>query len=160
VERALRQWTLPVRTQRLGGAETSLDIKYGAIAHQQDRSRRHLTDTEFVLLELCSLASRAGCDCRLHIRIRNRVCGATKPVVEPYFAEPRFVAGEEGAFIELSAEVASVCVCDHFASIVAGAKDALEQSVEVERFGPADFNGAIQGRACRDLRDRACDIVS
>ena len=53
-----------------------------------------------------------------------------------------------------------VYVGDHFARIVARAKDALEESVEIERFGAADFNGAIQRIACRDLVDRACDIVS
>src|SRR5262249_58794196 len=127
---------LPVRTHRLGGAETSLDVEDGRIAHQQNRSRRHFADAEFVLLERRSLATRAGCDCRLPIRIRHRVGGATKPVVEPDFTELRFVAWEERAFVELAAEVAGVRVCDHFAWIVTRAQDALEETVEIETVGP------------------------
>src|SRR5262249_48850570 len=95
-----------------------------------------------------SLASRAGRDCRL-----------TKPVVEPDVAELRFVAREERAFVESGAEVARVSVDDHFAWVVARSKDALEESVEVERFGPADLNGAIQRRACRHPGAWACHIV-
>ena len=50
-------------------------------------------------------------------------------------------------------------VGDHFARIVARAKEPLDESVEMERFGPADFNGAIQGSARRNPRDRTRDIV-
>ncbi len=78
--------------------------------------------------------SRGGC--RLDVRIRNRACGATEPVVEQDLAELRFVAGEERAFLEFSAEVACVCVGDHFAWIVVRAEHALEESVEVDGSGP------------------------
>jgi hypothetical protein len=91
---AFTQWTLPVRAPGLRGAETSLDVEHRHIAHQQDRSRRHFANAEFALLELCSLAPRAGYGCGLNIRIRNRVC-ATEPVVEPDLAEFCFVAGDE-----------------------------------------------------------------
>src|SRR5262245_11917185 len=94
VERAFRQWTLPVRTHRLRGAETSLDVEDRAIPDQQHRSRRYFADTEFVLLELC-VPGLTACGCRLNVRIRNRVCGETEPVVEPNLAELGFVAGEE-----------------------------------------------------------------
>jgi hypothetical protein len=48
----------------------------------------------------------------------------------------------------------------HFTRVIARAKDPLDESVEIERFGPADFNGAIQGSARCNLRDRTRDIVS
>jgi len=51
VERAFRQWTLPVCAQRLGRAETSLHVEHRALTDQQHRSRRHFADTEFVLPE-------------------------------------------------------------------------------------------------------------
>jgi hypothetical protein len=36
----------------------------------------------------------------------------------------------------------------------------LDESIEIERFGPADFDRAIQGRGGRNLRNRTRDIVS
>jgi hypothetical protein len=83
-----------VRTHRLRSAEPPLDVENRHIAHQQDRARRHFADTEFVLLELRSPGSHAG-GCGLNIRIRNRLCGATEPVVEPDLAELRFIARDE-----------------------------------------------------------------
>ena len=97
---------------------------------------------------------------RLTILTRNRLSGATEPLVEPELAEFCFIAGDERAFIELGAEVACVRVGDHLTRIVARAKDPLDESVEIEGFGPADFNGAIQGSACRNLCDCTRDIVS
>src|SRR4029453_12826580 len=50
-------------------------------------------------------------------------------------------------------------VDDHVARIVPCAKDSLNDCAEIERFGPADFNDAIQGSAPRNLRDSMRDVV-
>src|SRR5262249_1842925 len=141
--------TLPVRTHRLGSAETSLDVEDRAIAQQQDRASWHFAETEFVLLERRSLATRAGRDSRL-----------AKPLVEPDLGELRFVAWKERAFVDLGPEVTSVAVWDHVPGVVARAEAAFEELGEVEQLGPADFHGVVQGRNRCDLRERSCDVVS
>src|SRR5262245_65571197 len=100
---------------------------------------------EFVLREVRSLASRVRCGCRLNARIRNRVCGATKPVFEADLAEFRLVAGDERAFVELSAEVVRVRVNDYRARIGARAENALDESVEIERVRSTDVEGQAEG---------------
>ena len=50
-------------------------------------------------------------------------------------------------------------VGDDFARIVVGAQGSSDEGVEMERFGPGDFNGAIEWRPHRDARDRTGDIV-
>jgi hypothetical protein len=45
------------------------------------------------------------------------------------------------------------------ARIVVRAKDPLDDAIEIERFGPTDFNGAVHGSPRRNPRNRTCDIV-
>src|SRR5262252_8703264 len=51
-------------------------------------------------------------------------------------------------------------VGDHVTRVVARAEDPLDDSIEIKRFGPADFSRAIHGSARRNTRDRTCDVVS
>src|SRR4051794_32889362 len=51
-------------------------------------------------------------------------------------------------------------VADHLTHIVVRAKDALDEPIEIERFGPPDFKRAIQRSTRHDPRDRSCNIVS
>jgi hypothetical protein len=82
-------------TPGLCGAEPSVDVEHRHIAHQQDRSRRHFTNPEFVLLERCALSPPDGYDWALNVGVRSGVSRATEPVVEPDLPEFCFVAGDE-----------------------------------------------------------------
>src|SRR5262245_8049139 len=93
VEHPVTQRTVSVSTFGLGGAEPSVDVEHGRAAQQQDRSRRHIADSKFVLLERRAPARCGGV--QLAALIRNRLSGVTEPIVEPDLAEFCFVAGNE-----------------------------------------------------------------
>jgi hypothetical protein len=46
---------------------------------------------------------------------------------------------------QFGAEVPRLRIRNHLARIVVRAKDPLDEAIEIERFGPTDFNCAIQG---------------
>ena len=51
-------------------------------------------------------------------------------------------------------------VRDDFTRIIARAENPLNEPVEIEGLGPADFHGSVQGTAGRNPRDDTRDIVS
>ena len=148
-----------MRTRVLRRAETSTDIEHHDIADQQGRSRRHLADAELVLLERRRLNRSGGILDACRIRLRRLGDRAAEPLFEPDRTEPRVIAGHERALAQFGAEVKRVRVGDDFAWIVAGAEGSSDEGVEMERFGPGDFNRAIERRAHRDARDCTGDIV-
>ena len=149
----------PGRVHPLRRTETSPGIEHHDIADQQGRSGRHLADAELVLLERRWLNGSGGILDALRVGLRRLGDGAAEPLFEPDRTESRGLSGHECALAEFGAEVERVWVGDDFARIVAGAQASSDERVEMERFGPADFNGAIERRAHGDARDRTGDIL-
>ncbi len=67
--------------------------------------------------------------------------------------------GSEGPVVELHAEIERIQICDDLARILAVGEDATDQFVNVEGFGPGDFDDAVDGRRQRRLGDRRRDIL-
>src|SRR5919106_4748186 len=85
--------------------------------------------------------------------------GLAEPVLETGRSDASIVAGDQGAVVELCAEVARAAVGRHLACVAVRAQHAAGELVETEPFRSCQLDGAVHRRAyCRD-RQRGGNIV-